>query len=255
MSRIDSGNVDHDEISRFEALAARWWDREGEMGALHVINPPRLRYIQQRAGGPTASIKGKRALDVGCGGGILTEALATAGADALGIDLATASIEVARQHAEDAGLKLGYRVVGAETLADEQPGSFDLVCCLEMLEHVPDPAETIDAIARLVKPGGDVVFSTINRNPKSYALMIVGAEYVARIVPRGTHDYAKFIRPSELDRWARNAGLVPLDVMGLRYNPLLKSASLNPSDIDVNYLMHCRKPAGDALPEAGRELI
>ncbi|WP_022975289.1 bifunctional 2-polyprenyl-6-hydroxyphenol methylase/3-demethylubiquinol 3-O-methyltransferase UbiG [Nevskia ramosa] len=245
MSRTDSGNVDHDEISRFEALAARWWDRAGEMGALHVINPPRMRYIQQRTGGASASIKGKRTLDVGCGGGILTEALAIAGADALGIDLATASIEVARLHAEEAGLKVGYEVVSAEALAGQQPESFDLVCCLEMLEHVPDPAETIEAIARLVKPGGDVVFSTINRNPKSYALMIVGAEYVARIVPRGTHDYAKFIRPSELDRWARNAGLVPQDVMGLRYNPLLKSASLNASDIDVNYLMHCRKPAED----------
>ncbi|MDP3294796.1 MAG: bifunctional 2-polyprenyl-6-hydroxyphenol methylase/3-demethylubiquinol 3-O-methyltransferase UbiG [Nevskia sp.] len=245
MSRTDSGNVDHDEISRFEALAARWWDREGEMGALHVINPPRMRYILQRAGGASASIKGKRTLDVGCGGGILTEALAIAGADALGIDLATASIEVAKQHAEEAGLKVEYRVVSAEVLAEQQPESFDLVCCLEMLEHVPDPAETIEAIARLVKPGGDVVFSTINRNPKSYALMIVGAEYIARIVPRGTHDYAKFIRPSELDRWARNAGLVPQDVMGLRYNPLLKSASLNASDIDVNYLMHCRKPAED----------
>ncbi|WP_295687370.1 bifunctional 2-polyprenyl-6-hydroxyphenol methylase/3-demethylubiquinol 3-O-methyltransferase UbiG [uncultured Nevskia sp.] len=245
MSRTDSGNVDHDEISRFEALAARWWDRAGEMGALHVINPPRMRYIQQRTGGASASIKGKRTLDVGCGGGILTEALAIAGADALGIDLATASIEVAKQHAEEAGLKVDYRVVSAEVLAEQQAESFDLVCCLEMLEHVPDPAETIEAIARLVKPGGDVVFSTINRNPKSYALMIVGAEYVARIVPRGTHDYAKFIRPSELDRWARNAGLVPQDVMGLRYNPLLKSASLNASDIDVNYLMHCRKPAED----------
>ena len=245
MSRTDSGNVDHDEISRFEALAARWWDREGEMGALHVINPPRMRYIQQRTGGAAASIKGKRTLDVGCGGGILTEALAQAGADALGIDLAAASIDVARQHADEAGLKVAYRVIGAEDLAAAQPQSFDLVCCLEMLEHVPDPAETIAAIAALVKPGGDVVFSTINRNPKSYALMIVGAEYVARIVPRGTHDYAKFIRPSELDRWCRAAGLVPQDVTGLRYNPLLKSASLNASDLDVNYLMHCRKPAED----------
>lgn len=245
MSRTDSGNVDHDEISRFEALAARWWDREGEMGALHVINPPRMRYIQQRTGGAAASIKGKRTLDVGCGGGILTEALAQAGADALGIDLAAASIDVARQHADETGLKVAYWVIGAEDLAAAQPQSFDLVCCLEMLEHVPDPAETIAAIAALVKPGGDVVFSTINRNPKSYALMIVGAEYVARIVPRGTHDYAKFIRPSELDRWARNAGLVPQDITGLRYNPLLKSASLNAGDIDVNYLMHCRKPAED----------
>jgi len=234
-------NVDHDEISRFEALAARWWEPQGEMAALHAINPPRMRYIRQRAGGPAQSLKGKRALDVGCGGGILTEALAQAGADTLGIDLATASIEVAQAHAANAGIKVDYRVIGAELLADEAPASFDLVCCLEMLEHVPDPAETIDAIAALVKPGGDVVFSTINRNPKSYALMIVGAEYIAKIVPRGTHDYAKFIKPSELDRWCRAAGLVPTDVTGLRYNPLLKSASLNAGDLGVNYLMHCRK--------------
>ena len=196
-------------------------------------------------GGAAASIAGKRTLDVGCGGGILTEALAEAGADALGIDMATASIEVAKQHAEANGVNVAYRLIGAEALAREQPASFDLVCCLEMLEHVPDPAETVAAIAALVKPGGDVVFSTINRNPKSYALMIIGAEYVARIVPRGTHDYAKFIRPSELDRWCRAAGLVPQDVTGLRYNPLLKSASLHASDLDVNYLMHCRKPAED----------
>lgn len=238
-------NVDHDEISRFEALAARWWDTRGEMAALHVINPPRLRYIRQRAGGASQSLKGRRVLDVGCGGGILTEALAQAGADALGIDLATASIEVAQQHAAAGGVTVDYRVIGAEALAEEMPEQFDLVCCLEMLEHVPDPAETIAAIAALVKPGGDVVFSTINRNPKSYALMIIGAEYVAKIVPRGTHDYAKFIKPSELDRWARAAGLVPTDVTGLRYNPLLKSATLDARDLDVNYLMHCRKPAQD----------
>ena len=245
MSRTPTDNVDHDEIRRFEALAARWWDPRGEMAALHVINPPRLRYIRQKAGGATASIEGRRVLDVGSGGGILTEALAEAGARALGIDLAAASIDIARQHAEAGGLAIDYRVIGAEALAAEQPASFDLVCCLEMLEHVPDPAETVAAIAALVKPGGDVVFSTINRNPKSYALMIVGAEYVANIVPRGTHDYAKFIRPSELDRWARAAGLVPTDVTGLRYNPLLKSASLHATDLDVNYLMHCRKPAED----------
>jgi 2-polyprenyl-6-hydroxyphenyl methylase/3-demethylubiquinone-9 3-methyltransferase len=245
MNSSSSDNVDHDEISRFEALAARWWDARGEMAALHVINPPRVRYIRQRAGGAAASIKGLRTLDVGCGGGILTEALAEAGAEALGIDLARASIDVATQHAEAAGIDVAYRLIGAEALAAERPASFDLVCCLEMLEHVPDPAETIAAIAALVKPGGHVVFSTINRNPKSYALMIVGAEYLANIVPRGTHDYARFIRPSELDRWARAAGLVPQDVTGLRYNPLLKSASLHATDVDVNYLMHCRKPAED----------
>jgi 2-polyprenyl-6-hydroxyphenyl methylase/3-demethylubiquinone-9 3-methyltransferase len=166
--------------------------------------------------------------------------MAKTGARALGIDLAEASIEVGRQHAQEQGVKLEYRAVAAEELAEENPGSFDLVCCLEMLEHVPDPAQTVAACARLVKAGGDVVFSTINRNPKSYALMIVAAEYVLGLLPRGTHEYGKFIRPSELDRWARNAELEPADVTGLRYDPLLKSASLG-RDIDVNYLMHCRR--------------
>ncbi|MGH8504634.1 MAG: bifunctional 2-polyprenyl-6-hydroxyphenol methylase/3-demethylubiquinol 3-O-methyltransferase UbiG, partial [Stenotrophobium sp.] len=184
----------------------------------------------------------KTALDVGCGGGILTEALAARGANALGIDLADASLKVAELHGLESGIKARYRKVAAEELAREQPGSFDLVCCLEMLEHVPQPDQTIAACAALVKAGGDVVFSTINRNPKSYALAILGAEYVMNLIPRGTHDYAKFIRPSELDRWARAAGLDVLDVCGLRYNPLLKTASLA-DDVDVNYLMHCRKPA------------
>jgi 2-polyprenyl-6-hydroxyphenyl methylase/3-demethylubiquinone-9 3-methyltransferase len=231
-----SANVDTDEIQKFSDLAARWWDPAGEMSTLHVINPVRLRYIERAAGG----LKGKTVLDVGCGGGLLTEAMAKAGANALGIDLADASIEVARQHAKDQSVKVEYRTVAAEDLAAERPGSFDLVCCMEMLEHVPDPAQTVAACAQLVKPGGNVVFSTINRNPKSYALMILAAEYVLGLVPRGTHDYAKFIRPSELDRWARNADLEPADVTGLRYDPLLKSASLG-RDVDVNYLMHCRK--------------
>lgn len=237
-----TSNVDPEEIAHFETLAARWWDLDGEMAALHAVNPPRLHYIQQHAGGATRTLKGKRVVDIGCGGGILTEALAEAGATALGIDLAAASIKIAAQHAAKRALAVDYRVVSAEALAEEQPGAFDLVCCLEMLEHVPDPAETVAAIATLVRPGGDVVFSTINRNPKSYALMIVGAEYLTGIVPRGTHDYAKFIRPSELARWARAAGLVPKNVTGLRYNPLLKSASLSERDLDVNYLMHCQKP-------------
>ncbi len=233
-----NANVDRDEIAHFESLAARWWDPRGEMGALHAINPVRTRYIEKVAGG----LKGKTALDVGCGGGLLTEALARGGADVLGIDLAAASIEVARQHAQEQDLKLQYRLVGTEDLAAEQPGRYDLVCCLEMLEHVPDPAGVVAACARLTRPGGTLVFSTINRNPKAYALMIVAAEYALGLVPRGTHDYAKFIRPSELDRWARAAGLVPREVVGLRYNPLLRSASLQPRDLDVNYLMHCNRP-------------
>jgi len=231
-------NVDSDEIAHFESLAARWWDPRGEMGALHVINPVRTRYIEQAADG----LKGKTALDVGCGGGLLTEALARGGAETLGIDLAGASIKVAQQHAQDHGVQAQYRLVSAEDLAAERPDSFDLVCCLEMLEHVPDPAEVVAACARLAKPGGTLVFSTINRNPKAYALMIVAAEYTLGLVPRGTHDYAKFIRPSELDRWARAAGLVPREVIGLRYNPLLRAASLQARDVDVNYLMRCDKP-------------
>jgi len=233
-----NANVDSDEIAHFESLAARWWDPRGEMGALHAINPVRTRYIEQAAGG----LKGKTALDVGCGGGLLSETLARGGAETLGIDLAAASIKVAQQHAQEQDLKLQYRLIGAEDLAAEQPASFDLVCCLEMLEHVPDPAAVVAACARLVKPGGTLVFSTINRNPKAYALMIVAAEYALGLVPRGTHDYAKFIRPSELDRWARAAGLVPREVIGLRYNPLLRAASLQPRDVDVNYLMKCDRP-------------
>ncbi|MDB5987268.1 MAG: ubiG [Nevskia sp.] len=233
-----NANVDTDEISRFEALAAQWWDAHGDMAPLHVINPVRLRYIEQRSG----SLRSKTVLDVGCGGGILTEALAQAGAIALGIDLAKASIDVAIEHARDQAIRVDYRCISTEELAAETPARFDLVCCMEMLEHVPDPAQTIAACAQLTKPGGHVILSTINRNPKSYALMIVAAEYALRLVPRGTHEYAKFIRPSELLRWARSAGLESADVMGLRYNPLLKSASLNSQDLDVNYFMHCRKP-------------
>lgn len=231
-----SENVDTAEIAKFEQLATHWWDTQGEMAPLHVINPARLRYVERAVGG----LKGLNALDVGCGGGILTESLARAGAKALGIDLADASIQVGKKHATAAGIDVQYRTVAAEDLAKECPESFDLVCCMEMLEHVPDPAQTIEACAQLVKPGGHVLFSTINRNLKSYALMIVGAEYMMRLLPRGTHDYAKFIRPSELDRWARNAGLEPLDISGLRYDPLLKTASVG-KDLDVNYLMHCRK--------------
>jgi 2-polyprenyl-6-hydroxyphenyl methylase/3-demethylubiquinone-9 3-methyltransferase len=229
-------NVDEGEIRRFEALASRWWDPRGEMAALHHINPARVRYIERVSGG----LRGKQALDVGCGAGLLTEALASKGAQALGIDMAEASLEVARLHGLESGVQAQYRKVAVEVLAAEQPASFDLVCCLEMLEHVPDPASVIAACATLVKPGGDLVFSTINRNPKAYALAIVGAEWITGLVPRGTHDYAKFIRPSELDGWCREAGLSTVEIKGLRYNPLLKSATIG-DDLDVNYLLHARK--------------
>jgi 2-polyprenyl-6-hydroxyphenyl methylase / 3-demethylubiquinone-9 3-methyltransferase len=231
-------NVDTAEIGHFDRLASTWWDPKGEMGPLHALNPPRLRFIEQACKG----LKAKRVLDVGCGGGILTEALAAKGANATGMDLATAALDVARAHAQKSGLSIDYRACTAEDLATQEPASFDVVCCLEMLEHVPDPSSVVRACAQLVKPGGDVVFSTINRNPKSFALAIVAAEYVARLIPRGTHEYAKFIRPSELSAWCRAAGLEPIALRGLRYNPLLRSASLS-DDLDVNYLLHCRRPA------------
>lgn len=231
-------NVDQAEIANFDRLASRWWDPRGEMGALHVINSPRVRYISDCAGG----LAGKTALDVGCGGGLLTEALVAAGASATGIDMATDVLEVARMHGLESGLKADYHRISAEELATEQAGRYDLVCCLEMLEHVPDPASVVRACATLCKPGGTVVFSTINRNPKSFALMVLGAEYLLNIVPRGTHEYEKFIRPSELGDWARVSGLTLHGLKGLRYNPVLRSATLA-DDIDVNYLMHCSRPA------------
>ncbi|MGB1579931.1 MAG: bifunctional 2-polyprenyl-6-hydroxyphenol methylase/3-demethylubiquinol 3-O-methyltransferase UbiG [Nevskiales bacterium] len=230
-------NVDQAEIDKFSRLAATWWDPDGEMAPLHIINPVRLQYVNKRA-----ALKNLQVLDVGCGGGLLTEAMAQAGAHASGIDLAEDSLAVARQHAQDNDLSIHYQAIEVEQLAQQQAASFDVVTCMEMLEHVPDPASVIQACAALAKPGGDVFFSTLNRNPKSYALSILGAEYLLGLLPRGTHDYAKFIKPSELERWSRQAGLQLVDVSGLIYNPILKHARLG-RDVDVNYLMHCRRPA------------
>ena len=231
-------NVDPGEIANFQKQAATWWDPKGPMRALHHINPPRVAYIDKCAGG----LQGKRALDVGCGGGLLTEALAARGAEVTGIDLADEALEVAKLHGLESGVKASYRAISAEALAEESSAGYDLVCCLEMLEHVPDPASVLRAIAALVKPGGTVVLSTINRNPKAYALAVLGAEYVLNLVPRGTHDYNKFIRPSELVAWARAAGLEPVEIKGLSYNPLTKQGRVG-DDIDVNYFLHCRRPA------------
>ncbi len=234
------GNVDAAEIGRFDALAGRWWDPLGEFRPLHELNPLRLAYLGQHA-----RLAGARAVDVGCGGGILTESLAREGARALGIDLAPAALEVARLHALESRLAVDYRQVSAEDLAAEQPGAFDLVTCMEMLEHVPDPASTLGALARLARPGGSVFVSTINRNLRSFAVAILGAEYLTRTVPRGTHEYARFIRPSELARAARAAGLELADAAGIEIDLLTRRFRLG-RDVGVNYLMHLRRPAADA---------
>ncbi len=229
-------NVDPDEISKFARLASQWWDKEGEMKPLHQINPLRLRFIEKHR-----PLTGALALDVGCGGGILSESMALAGAEVTGIDLAEESLHVAEQHADNAGANVQYRCIPVEELAEEAPASFDVVTCMEMLEHVPDPTSIISACARLVKPGGKVFFSTLNRHPKAYALAIVGAEYLLGMLPRGTHDYSKFIKPSELDSWSRDAGLQLIDMTGIHFNPLLQHYRLD-SNVDVNYLMACERP-------------
>ncbi len=230
-------NVDANEIKKFEDVAHRWWDRESEFKPLHEINPLRLNYIDEHASG----IKGKKLIDVGCGGGILAESMALRGANVLGIDMGAAPLSVAELHALESGVdNVKYQKITVEEIADEQAGQYDVVTCMEMLEHVPDPASIIRACAKLVKPGGDIFFSTINRNPKSFALAIVGAEYIMNMLAKGTHEYAKFIRPSELESWAREAGLQLENIKGMTYNPLLQSYKLG-SDVGVNYLMHCTK--------------
>jgi len=224
-------NVDAVEIEKFSALAHKWWDPNSEFRPLHEINPLRLGYINN-----IVPLSGKSVLDVGCGGGILSEALAGAGATVTGIDLADKSLSVAKLHLLESGKQVEYRKVAVEVLAEERPASFDVVTCMEMLEHVPDPAAVVAACAKLVKPNGHVFFSTLNRNPKSYLFAIIGAEYVLNLLPRGTHDYAKFIKPSELAQWCRNAGLNVNDVTGMSYNPLDKSYSLG-RDTSVNYVV------------------
>lgn len=231
-------NVDPAEIAKFDALASRWWDPDGEFRPLHEMNPVRLEWIDRRAGG----LNGLRVADIGCGGGILAESMAAAGATVTGADLAEAPLTVAKLHLLESGHDVEYLRIAVEELAAEREGAYDVVTCMEMLEHVPDPAAVIAACARLVKPGGDVFFSTINRNPKAFFMAIVGAEYVMRLLPRGTHEYARFIKPSELDGWARAAGLDATGITGIHYSPLTRRFSMG-ANVDVNYLMHFRRPA------------
>jgi len=228
-------NVDPAEVAKFDALASRWWDPSGEFRPLHQINPLRLDWIRQQV-----DLRDKKVADIGCGGGILSESMAEAGAAVTGIDMAEAPLAVARLHQLESGVDVDYRQSTAESLAAESAEAFDVVTCLEMLEHVPDPAQVIKSCAELVKPGGHVFFSTINRNPKSFAFAIVGAEYVLKLLPAGTHEYAKFIRPSELEEWARHAGLSLQTSTGMHYNPLTREYSLG-AGLDVNYLMYFRR--------------
>ena len=243
-----SANVDASEVDKFDALAARWWDKEGEFRPLHDLNPTRADYVAACCGfDATADSNrsdptGLRGLDVGCGGGILTEELARRGVDMLGIDMAPGPLAVARLHALETGVSVRYEQTTAEDLAAATAEPYDFVTCLEMLEHVPDVDSVIRACAQLVRPGGELIFSTINRTPKAYALAVVGAEYVMNLLPRGTHDYARFIRPAELARAVRNAGLVVRDISGLSYNPFSRRCTLT-RDTGVNYLLHAHKPA------------
>jgi 2-polyprenyl-6-hydroxyphenyl methylase/3-demethylubiquinone-9 3-methyltransferase len=230
-------NVDPAELAKFSALAQSWWDPKGPSKPLHDLNPFRLRYIERAVDLPQKDV-----LDVGCGGGILAEAMARAGARVLGIDLSQALLDVAELHALEGKIPAEYRAISAEELALQRPAGFDLVTCMEMLEHVPDPALVMGALAALVRPGGDVIVSTLNRNPVSFAVAIIGAEYLARVLPRGTHEYLKFIRPSELARWGRAAGLQLRDLTGITYHPLTRSFRLS-SDTRVNYLAHFARPA------------
>ncbi|HYF60603.1 MAG TPA: bifunctional 2-polyprenyl-6-hydroxyphenol methylase/3-demethylubiquinol 3-O-methyltransferase UbiG [Burkholderiaceae bacterium] len=232
-------NADSAEIAKFQALAARWWDPESEFRPLHRINPLRLGWIERLAG----PLGGRTAIDVGCGGGILAEAMAARGATVTGIDLADKALKVAELHGLESGVPVRYEKIAAESMADREPGAYDVVTCMEMLEHVPDPRSTVAACARLAKPGGWVFFSTLNRNPKSFLFAIVGAEYVLNLLPKGTHEYEKFIRPSELMSAARAAGLEQAAMTGLAYNPFTREYRLVDGDVSVNYLVATRRAA------------
>lgn len=233
---VKTDNVDPSEIKKFEDLASRWWDPESEFRPLHAINPLRTQYINLHS-----PVKGLKVLDVGCGGGLISEALAEFGAEVTGIDMGDAPLSVAKLHLLETGNKVEYLKITAEQLAEQRPGQYDIVTCLEMLEHVPDPSLVIKACSDMVKPGGDVYFSTINRNPKAWLMAIVGAEYILNLLPKGTHEYSKLIKPSELDAWSRSAGLQTQKMVGLHYNPITQGYKLAPG-VDVNYMIHTIKP-------------
>jgi 2-polyprenyl-6-hydroxyphenyl methylase/3-demethylubiquinone-9 3-methyltransferase len=237
-SPASPANADPAELAKFSALASRWWDPESEFKPLHQINPLRLDWIDRHAG-----LSGRRVVDIGCGGGILAESMAVRGADVLGIDLADRPLKVAELHALESGAPVRYRQISAEALAEEQAGGFDVVTCMEMLEHVPDPESTVRACARLARPGGWLFFSTLNRNPKSFLFAIVGAEYLLRLLPRGTHEYGKFIKPSELAGAIRRSGLEMAEIIGMTYNPITRVYALDRKDVSVNYAIAARKPA------------
>jgi len=232
----DHANVDAGEIARFRSAASRWWDPEGEMRPLHDLNPVRLAYVER-----SGALAGRAVVDVGCGGGLLAEAMAAQGARVVGLDLADELLNVARLHALESGVQVDYRLESAEAHAADHAGRYDVVTCMEMLEHVPDPGAVVAALGTLVRPGGDVFVSTLNRTPRAYLMAILGAEYVLRLLPAGTHTYEKFIRPSELAAWARDAGLAHIDIAGLDYDPFSRKARLT-DDAGVNYLMHFRRP-------------
>lgn len=231
----NAANVDPKEIAKFEELASRWWDLNSEFKPLHDINPLRVGYIDS-----IASLEGKKVIDIGCGGGILSESMVQRGATVTGIDLGDAPLKVAKLHGLESGLPVNYMKVSAEQMAEQHPASFDVVTCMEMLEHVPDPSSIVKACAKLVKPGGHVFFSTINRNPKSYLFAIVGAEHILNLVPKGTHDFKKFIKPSELGAWIRNNQLKIENMTGMTYDLINKEYQLTPSDLSVNYIIACK---------------
>jgi len=231
-----TNNVDPEEISKFEAMSMRWWDENGEFKPLHDMNPTRLAYIQKRAGG----LEGKKVLDVGCGGGILSESMALAGAEVTGIDMGEANLSIAKMHLYESGAKVDYQFCTVEEMAKKNPGQYDVVTCLEMLEHVPDPGSIIKACNKLIKDDGDIILSTVNRNAKAYTFAILGAEYIMKLLPQGTHNYEKFIRPSELDEMIREADLSSMDISGVDYNPFKRTCSLS-KNVDINYLFHVKK--------------